>query len=382
MRITSCQPPTKRLTIPSSQVKWRTSVHGISARWRKISSSPRTPGDEVSLAVVSTELFVNSLRRHYGISSSSDVVGSWGENGFTCRVILQTSNADFSNSSIRDIKGLYGLPHLAINLWIVGVFTLAITVINLPLVAVDSSLTPLWVAICADFCFITFYVSLPFGYVPSIRFTVVPLTNPVHADPLPLGSPVPRARLCEIGIAFFSSLGTLTDVILIGSQGQKWWKIPIHLICSIVIQPFASIAEGLSAIWAMSSEDFGYAPLLHLRCHFNELLLTQRCCTENSRSLSRNSSSLSYRTAFWCSAGHSPSAEGGGRALFALDNFQPDKFSRSQDIELLSVDAHSLFPARLVLTFSFCDTPTFSCSVFGGYSPPLHRRCTFFWDTD
>ncbi|GAA6046988.1 hypothetical protein NBRC10513_001675 [Rhodotorula toruloides] len=31
----------------------------------------------------------------------------------------------------------------------------------------------------------------------------------------------------------------------------------IHLVCAIIIQPFASIAEGLSAIWAMASEDFG-----------------------------------------------------------------------------------------------------------------------------
>jgi hypothetical protein len=30
----------------------------------------------------------------------------------------------------------------------------------------------------------------------------------------------------------------------------------IHLPCAIVLQPFAAILEGLSAIWAMSSEDF------------------------------------------------------------------------------------------------------------------------------
>jgi hypothetical protein len=33
--------------------------------------------------------------------------------------------------------------------------------------------------------------------------------------------------------------------------------IPLHLIPGLIIQPFASIAEGLAAIWAMSSEDFG-----------------------------------------------------------------------------------------------------------------------------
>jgi hypothetical protein len=37
--------------------------------------------------------------------------------------------------------------------------------------------------------------------------------------------------------------------------GQPVWKILIHLPCAIVIQPFAAILEGLSAIWAMSSED-------------------------------------------------------------------------------------------------------------------------------
>ena len=111
---------------------------------------------------------------------------------------------------IRDIKGLYGLPNLAINLWIVGVFTLGVTIINLPLGFIDHSLTPLWVAICADFCFITFFTLYLWGLL-------------------------------------FQEL----------DYGQTWWKIPIHLLCAIVIQPFASVAEGLSAIWAMSSEDFG-----------------------------------------------------------------------------------------------------------------------------
>ncbi|KAL8283223.1 hypothetical protein RQP46_006001 [Phenoliferia psychrophenolica] len=111
---------------------------------------------------------------------------------------------------IRDIKGLYGLPNLAINLWIVGVFTLAVTIVNLPLGFIEHSLTPIWVAICADFCFITFFTLYLWGLL-------------------------------------FQEL----------DFGQVWWKIPIHLLSAIVIQPFASVAEGLSAIWAMSSEDFG-----------------------------------------------------------------------------------------------------------------------------
>jgi len=111
---------------------------------------------------------------------------------------------------IRDIKGMYGLPNLAINLWIVGVFTLGATVINFPFVAFDRSLTPLWVAIIANFCFMTFYVLYLWGL-------------------------------------FIQEL----------DYGMPWYKIIFHLVPAIVIQPIASILEGLSAIWAMSSEDFG-----------------------------------------------------------------------------------------------------------------------------
>lgn len=64
---------------------------------------------------------------------------------------------------IRDIKGMYGLPHLAVNLWTVGVFTLAVTIINLPFTLIDKSLTPLWLAIIANFCFITFYTIYTWG---------------------------------------------------------------------------------------------------------------------------------------------------------------------------------------------------------------------------
>ncbi|CAH7666424.1 glycosyl transferase family group 2-domain-containing protein [Phakopsora pachyrhizi] len=143
--------------------------------------------------------------------------------GFTCgrihgivREQSPTSLRDFLKQrrrwfmGIRDIDGLYGLPHLAVNLWIVGVFTLAVTIINIPFLLVDKSLTPLWVAACADFCFITFYWLYLWGLI-------------------------------------FQEL----------DYGQKWWRIMIHIPCAVVIQPFASVAEGLSAIWAMSSVDFG-----------------------------------------------------------------------------------------------------------------------------
>ncbi|KNZ63133.1 uncharacterized protein VP01_1183g4 [Puccinia sorghi] len=143
--------------------------------------------------------------------------------GFTCgrvhgivREQSPTSLRDFLKQrrrwfmGIRDIDGLYGLPHFAVNLWIVGVFTLAVTIINIPFLLVDKSLTPLWVAVCADFCFVTFYWLYLWGLL-------------------------------------FQEL----------DYGQKWWRILIHIPCAVVIQPFASIAEGLSAIWAMSSVDFG-----------------------------------------------------------------------------------------------------------------------------
>ncbi|KAK9899185.1 glycosyltransferase family 2 protein [Cystobasidium minutum MCA 4210] len=119
---------------------------------------------------------------------------------------------------IRDIKGMYGLPHLAVNLWTVGVFTLAVTIINLPFTLIDKSLTPFWLAICANFCFITFYTIYTWGLL-------------------------------------FQEL----------DYGQKWWMIPIHIIPGIIIQPFASISEGLAAIWAMSSEDFGKFEVIQKR---------------------------------------------------------------------------------------------------------------------
>ncbi|TNY18979.1 family 2 glycosyltransferase [Rhodotorula diobovata] len=143
--------------------------------------------------------------------------------GFTCgrihgivREQSPTTLRDFLKQrrrwfmGIRDIKGLYGLPHLAINLWIVGVFTLGATVINLPLGFIEHSTTPIWIAVSANFSFLTFFTLYLWGI-------------------------------------FFQEL----------DFGQTWWKIPIHLACGLLIQPFASLAEGLSAIWAMASEDFG-----------------------------------------------------------------------------------------------------------------------------
>ena len=63
--------------------------------------------------------------------------------GFTCgrvhgivREQSPTTLRDFLKQrrrwfmGIRDIQGMYGLPRLAINLWITGVFTLAVTIVR------------------------------------------------------------------------------------------------------------------------------------------------------------------------------------------------------------------------------------------------------------
>jgi len=89
--------------------------------------------------------------------------------------------------------------------------------------------------------------SSPSSCVPSLSRTCAELervlTQLVH-----------RAQTLYLWGIFFQEL----------DFGQTWWKIPIHLLCGIIIQPFASLAEGLSAIWAMASEDFGASSLLWL----------------------------------------------------------------------------------------------------------------------
>jgi hypothetical protein len=69
---------------------------------------------------------------------------------------------------------------LAINLWIVGVFTLGATIINLPLGFIEHSLTPLWIAVCANFCFITFFTLYLCAYFPKSHSFETILTLIVH----------------------------------------------------------------------------------------------------------------------------------------------------------------------------------------------------------
>ncbi|KZT52981.1 glycosyltransferase family 2 protein [Calocera cornea HHB12733] len=139
--------------------------------------------------------------------------------GFTCgringivREQSPTTLRDFLKQrrrwfvGIREIKGVYGLPKLAINLWIVGVLTLAVTLINIPFSFwVDTSVTPFWIALCADFCFVTFIILYLMGFV-------------------------------------FQEIDAATP----------WYYSIMHLF-GMIMQPIASMAEGLAAIWALSS---------------------------------------------------------------------------------------------------------------------------------
>ena len=59
-----------------------------------------------------------------------------------------------------------------------SVFTLGATVINFAFVAFDQTLTPLWVAIIANFCFMTFYTLYLWGvFVQELDFVGLPLTR-------------------------------------------------------------------------------------------------------------------------------------------------------------------------------------------------------------
>jgi hypothetical protein len=80
-------------------------------------------------------------------------------------------------------------------------FTLAVTIINLPLGIINPSLTPLWVAIIADFCFITFFVSCAlvldlskFDRPRCFCDTDFVLIRESIADIISVGTAIPRAR--------------------------------------------------------------------------------------------------------------------------------------------------------------------------------------------
>ncbi|KAJ3005170.1 hypothetical protein HKX48_000838 [Thoreauomyces humboldtii] len=111
---------------------------------------------------------------------------------------------------IREINGMYYLPEMAIKLWTIGIFCLVATIINIPFsFIVDGAPTPLWIVIMSDFCFGCFYWLYLWGLV-------------------------------------FSELDT----------GISWWT-PLRFLSAIIIQPFASIAEGFAVMWALGSENTG-----------------------------------------------------------------------------------------------------------------------------
>ncbi|KAI8816225.1 family 2 glycosyltransferase [Fimicolochytrium jonesii] len=146
------------------------------------------------------------------------------QKGFTCGAIhgivreqSPGSLRDFMKQrrrwymGIREIEGMYYLPQMAIKLWTIGIFCLVATLINIPFsFFVDAAPTPLWIVIMSNFCFAVFYWLYLWGLL-------------------------------------FQEL----------DAGTKWFMVPVHFIAGIIIQPFASIAEGFAVMWAMSSENTG-----------------------------------------------------------------------------------------------------------------------------
>ncbi|RKO85615.1 glycosyl transferase family group 2-domain-containing protein [Blyttiomyces helicus] len=148
---------------------------------------------------------------------------AWAK-GFTCGAIhgivreqSPGSLRDFMKQrrrwymGIREIEGMYSLPAIALKLWTMGIFTLVATLVNIPFsFFLDQSYTPEWIAICSTFCFVAFYWTYLWGVI-------------------------------------FSDL----------DAGMPWYWIIIHVVCSIVIQPFASMCEGFAVVWAIGSENTG-----------------------------------------------------------------------------------------------------------------------------
>ncbi|KAI9137422.1 glycosyl transferase family group 2-domain-containing protein [Paraphysoderma sedebokerense] len=144
------------------------------------------------------------------------------ELGFTCGAIhgivreqSPSSVRDFLKQrrrwylGIRDIKGLYHLPQIAIKLWSTGVFCLIATVINIPFsFLVDGSDTPAWIAACSSFCFGVFYWLYLWGLV-------------------------------------------FQDI----DYGTAWYRMIYRFFLGIFLQPFCSLLEGAAVVWAMASEN-------------------------------------------------------------------------------------------------------------------------------
>ncbi|KAJ3084272.1 hypothetical protein HK102_000719 [Quaeritorhiza haematococci] len=112
---------------------------------------------------------------------------------------------------IRELKGMYGLPQLALVLWTIGVYGLVGTLVNIPFsIWVDGAPTPLWIAIAGTFNFACLYWLYLFG----ILFQEV-------------------------------------------DNGTPIWLMLLRVVISILLQPFVTIAEAASVIWAIKSEDKG-----------------------------------------------------------------------------------------------------------------------------
>lgn len=114
---------------------------------------------------------------------------------------------------IRQISGKYPLPTVAIKLWTSGVFCLGATLVNFifsPLIS-QSSTVPWWLHVISCFCFAGFewlYVS-----------------------------------------------GMLFSELDYGYEKKQWWKIPVHCVATVILQPIAAVLEAGAVIWALASRD-------------------------------------------------------------------------------------------------------------------------------
>ncbi|KAJ3080112.1 hypothetical protein HK102_003295 [Quaeritorhiza haematococci] len=112
---------------------------------------------------------------------------------------------------IRDLNGMYGLPRMGLILWTIGVYGLIGTLVNIPFSFwVDGGPTPIWLALAGNFNFACLYWLYLFGVL-------------------------------------FQEI----------DNGTALWLILMRALVTLVMQPFVTVAEAASVIWALKSEDKG-----------------------------------------------------------------------------------------------------------------------------
>ncbi|KAJ3069660.1 hypothetical protein HK102_006861 [Quaeritorhiza haematococci] len=112
---------------------------------------------------------------------------------------------------IRDLKGMYGLPKMGLVLWTIGVYGLIGTLLNIPFSFwVDGGPTPIWLAMAGNFNFACLYWLYLFGVI-------------------------------------FQEI----------DNGTALWLMLVRILITLVMQPFVTVAEAASVMWAIKSEDKG-----------------------------------------------------------------------------------------------------------------------------